>query len=79
MLGLVDKCINNTEVTSILTMDGTDFGLNYESALSEQKKFDPYVFVDEREPFKICYTSGTTGEPKGITISHRSRLSLIHI
>src|SRR6056300_2028321 len=73
LLGLVDKCINNTEVTSILTMDGTDFGLNYESTLSEQKEFDPYVFVDEREPFKICYTSGTTGEPKGITISHRSR------
>ena len=73
LLSLVDKSINNTDVKSILTMDGTDFGLNYESTLSEQKKFDPYIFVDEREPFKICYTSGTTGEPKGITISHRSR------
>ena len=49
LLGLVDKCINNTEVTSILTMDGTDFGLYYESTLSEQKKFVPSVLVDGLE------------------------------
>jgi long-chain acyl-CoA synthetase len=29
--------------------------------------------VDETEPFTICYTAGTTGKPKGVMISHRSR------
>lgn len=37
-----------------------------------------YVWVegDERDPCMLCYTSGTTGNPKGVLYSHRS--SMIH-
>lgn len=35
---------------------------------------DPAASVPEREPFCIQYTSGTTGKPKGVLLSHRSRV-----
>ncbi|WP_217177145.1 AMP-binding protein, partial [Streptomyces sp. AC495_CC817] len=28
--------------------------------------------LDEREAAVLCYTSGTTGDPKGVAYSHRS-------
>jgi fatty-acyl-CoA synthase len=31
-----------------------------------------YVAHDERDPTSMCYTSGTTGRPKGVVYSHRS-------
>ncbi|HEY0414207.1 MAG TPA: long-chain fatty acid--CoA ligase [Allosphingosinicella sp.] len=39
---------------------------------------DDYAWVegDEREPMMLCYTSGTTGNPKGVLYEHRS--TLIH-
>lgn len=39
---------------------------------------DDYAWVegDEREPVMLCYTSGTTGNPKGVLYEHRS--TLIH-
>src|SRR4029077_20972065 len=47
--------------------------LRYEELLAEagEGPFD-YPELDERQAAALCYTSGTTGNPKGVLYSHRS-------
>lgn len=47
---------------------------DYESALASAADTDTVREVGELDPFTIIYTSGTTGRPKGVVISHRSRV-----
>jgi fatty-acyl-CoA synthase len=47
--------------------------LRYEELLSEAGDGDfDYPEIDERRAAALCYTSGTTGNPKGVLYSHRS-------
>jgi acyl-CoA synthetase (AMP-forming)/AMP-acid ligase II len=48
-------------------------GSDYESVLDGARAVDPLIDVPETDAFTICYTAGTTGKPKGVVISHRSR------
>ena len=45
---------------------------DYEEFLSHYAPRDPLPSVGERDAAGLCYTSGTTGRPKGILYSHRS-------
>jgi fatty-acyl-CoA synthase len=51
--------------------------LHYERLLAESEPFaGRFVVSDENTAAAMCYTSGTTGNPKGVVYSHRS--SVLH-
>lgn len=46
--------------------------VDYDDFLSTGDAFFPWPVIDENAPMGLCYTSGTTGNPKGVCYSHRS-------
>ncbi|HYI37118.1 MAG TPA: long-chain fatty acid--CoA ligase [Thermoleophilaceae bacterium] len=46
--------------------------LDYEELLAAQKPGYDYPELEENQAAALCYTSGTTGNPKGVLYSHRS-------
>jgi len=45
---------------------------SYEALLADQPATCEWPEIDERSAAAMCYTSGTTGQPKGVVYSHRS-------
>src|SRR3954453_10137179 len=46
----------------------------YEELLERQEPGFDYPAIDDRAAAGLCYTSGTTGNPKGVLYSHRSNI-----
>ncbi|QHC26454.1 long-chain fatty acid--CoA ligase [Streptomyces sp. GS7] len=45
---------------------------DYEELIAGRPEHYDWPEIDEREAAALCYTSGTTGDPKGVLYSHRS-------
>ncbi|MBL8519776.1 MAG: long-chain-fatty-acid--CoA ligase [Betaproteobacteria bacterium] len=46
----------------------------YEDLLSAETDDFDWPLLDEQSPSSLCYTSGTTGNPKGVLYAHRTTL-----
>jgi fatty-acyl-CoA synthase len=68
-----------TSVRHYVVMGGGDPGslpgaIDYEELLAAQSPGYDYPALDDRQAAGLCYTSGTTGNPKGVLYSHRSNI-----
>ncbi len=74
LAGLVRPILPETpSLRHLIMTDGDAEGFaNYETWLEGQSTADPMVSLDPHDTFLQMYTSGTTGHPKGVQLSHFS-------
>ena len=53
--------------------DGADY-VSFDELVAAQPADYAWAVLDENAPSGLCYTSGTTGDPKGVIYSHRSNV-----
>jgi fatty-acyl-CoA synthase len=51
---------------------GIPDAISYEDLIADVEPHGQWPLLDERSPMMLCYTSGTTGHPKGVAYTQRS-------
>ncbi|GAB7522171.1 3-(methylthio)propionyl-CoA ligase [Paraburkholderia sp. 2C] len=62
----------SSDVTSDAAGDAAGYVTSYEALIAPHDGVYEWPLIDERSASYLCYTSGTTGHPKGALYSHRS-------
>ena len=63
-------CLSSAEHTPVI--EGVPEVLSYDALIAPQPAAFDWPAVDETAGAALCYTSGTTGHPKGVLYSHRA-------
>jgi len=63
-------CLANAANTPVI--EGVNNVLNFEDLIAPQSKVFVWPELDENTGAALCYTSGTTGNPKGVLYTHRA-------
>jgi fatty-acyl-CoA synthase len=71
LCGLVKHWICLSDKTHAPTVEGFDIQ-NYEDLIAPFSSVFDWPDLDENSGAALCYTSGTTGNPKGVMYSHRA-------
>ncbi len=69
LVPLADKFVSRTRIERVVVI-----GDQYEELVASGDPHAPPTALDEDEAAAMCYTSGTTGRPKGVLYSHRALL-----
>ena len=77
LVAAVREQLPNVEKVIVLAPTGADLDaglINYEDFIADHSQQYDWPELDENSASSICYTSGTTGNPKGVVYSHRSTI-----
>jgi len=79
LVPLMERIAPNLETVRHYIVMGDSVGdtslpnaIAYEDLLDEAEPWGEWPLLDERSPMMLCYTSGTTGNPKGVAYTQRS-------
>ena len=61
-------------VELFVCFDSTEHGLSFDDWIGAEDGQTEWTTGSERDPCMLCYTSGTTGHPKGVLYEHRSNM-----
>ncbi|HEY5890799.1 MAG TPA: AMP-binding protein, partial [Acidimicrobiia bacterium] len=78
LVGLLAPIVDQLETVEhfIVMGDTADdrlpLSIAYEDLIADEVEHGAWPMLDERSPMMFCYTSGTTGNPKGVAYTQRS-------
>ncbi len=74
LASIIGRCPSVKKVIVVGSGEASGLGeaIAYEDLIAAARSTFEWPSIDERSAASMCYTTGTTGDPKGVAYSHRS-------